>query len=280
MFLILILATSIVTLPQETRFESLDEYLESIDLNEEYKEESQQRISFKRQNLENLLKLLESMTAEEIARHQVYLFVEFSGDEDALLELLKKKIILPDTSLPEGLTPLHIACSGVYRRLIKELISLGADLNSKDNKGNTPLGLFGLRLLNDVEEIMEDINFLLERGARCIIQGFDATSLILKIEKGIPQAQFESFALEHKLELSLFQEACHKAAADEHYLPFCTFLDSFQKAVQDYRSMLKKLRTINDMLTGYERLCRENNLSEQCDKVALVATLTDVKKDF
>lgn len=40
-------------------------------------------------------------------------------------------------------------------KLIRELISLEADLNAKNNKGNTPLGLFGSEILDEKNNLQE-----------------------------------------------------------------------------------------------------------------------------
>ncbi len=114
------------------------------------------------------------------------------GDIDALRPILTKQDSLPDSlqdahtpddhALGAGLSPLHLAAQGGHRAVMELLLEAGADINSVDARGYTPLHFaicFGpKRLFDPLPELSaaaQDIGvyhlltavprFLLERGA-------------------------------------------------------------------------------------------------------------------
>ena len=81
-----------------------------------------------------------------------------------------------------------------FKALIDLLISKGLDINSIDNKGDTPLHTIARRF----SEQKEAINFLVKKGANPNIKNYDGkTPLELAKEKQSPNTQFFEKLINH-----------------------------------------------------------------------------------
>jgi ankyrin repeat protein len=81
-----------------------------------------------------------------------------SEEQFEIIKYLISKNVLVNIQNDEGIAPLHLAC---YKENAELLFHAGADINLKDNNGNTPLHI----LAADGEENIEVVEYLLSIGA-------------------------------------------------------------------------------------------------------------------
>ena len=105
---------------------------------------------------------LERKTKQEI--HQAYREVNLTDHDE----------------INEGFTPLHLACRFADLGAILLLLERGADVNAKDNRGETPICTLGrCRLENaDENELEEAAKKLIAAGAKIHRSGQETTALI------------------------------------------------------------------------------------------------------
>lgn len=73
------------------------------------------------------------------------LFEESQGNEARAIAFLEAHPAVIQERGPDGWTPLHLATSLLYERMINWLLDHGADVNAVNNGGNTPLAVTGSR---------------------------------------------------------------------------------------------------------------------------------------
>lgn len=78
------------------------------------------------------------VVAQQVQRQRVFLAAAKKGNTVLCRDLLRLGVH-PNTSTVNGFTALHFACGNGHIETIRLLIEAGADVNSADNGGNTPL---------------------------------------------------------------------------------------------------------------------------------------------
>lgn len=194
--------------------------------------------------------------------------------------ILEQELITSTTRLWNGLTPLHIACAWCDFDTIKDLVSKGVHLNEQDNDKNTPLAWLSSLAMRqqgeiDAAEIIEIGNYLFEKGAHLIVNGFDATSLMTKVEKRYPIETLVSFLKEHFAELSQLKRSCKDNENDSWY---CSLADLLTREIDRYENALHRLARVSHTLTNYEYLCKQSNL-ERCEQIAFISAMADILEE-
>ena len=141
-------------------------------------------LSISKEKADELFSLINTMDTQQIKQfsmiNSINLNVESSVNGDNLIHRvltlnnsLKKEFhrlnmikflyqngVNPDKPNKENQTPLHLACKEQYFSIVEFLVSIGVDLNFKDNIGFTPFhyALMGkIELYNEPREIKEFI---------------------------------------------------------------------------------------------------------------------------
>ncbi len=101
---------------------------------------------------------------EEDSGWQLIFAIEHGMDEDAMRLLVlgaqteEAHGVYPQSlfysPLQDGLTPLHIATRRANPTLVRALLDAGADVNAKDNGGNTPIDVAKRKHLHELVAIL------------------------------------------------------------------------------------------------------------------------------
>ena len=87
-------------------------------------------------------------------------FVTDSSTVDMVMWILKKDIKMLHSKTTRGSTPLHFAALSGNSEIVRLLILCGADVNARDNEGNTPLH----DAMFNEERSLDGVKILLEEG--------------------------------------------------------------------------------------------------------------------
>jgi len=160
-----------------------------------------------RQHLWNLLAIFEKYE-EEHRRHNVFLIIE---------HIVQKKPELLHQRDENGCTPLILACKmqnvhSEWYELIKLFVDHGADLNSQDNKGMTPL----MHICNHYHNVNYDIfKFLIDRGSNLDLQNSRKYTVLMIVYRGNERFVWCHFKMMDFVKL-LVEKGCNLYLRDEH----------------------------------------------------------------
>lgn len=170
------------------------------------------KIEFFEENAENIFHWIASKfhpraslsasKIESIKCDMIDLVLKFIKENDRVINLV-------DSLNYGGQTPLHLAASNGLFKVMKKLISLGADLNSLNNRGEIPLITYVRNLKEHykysdsfIESFIDSIDFLISSGSNLESPECGTTLVELAIFKNNLQLleYFLSLGLENQLD--------------------------------------------------------------------------------